>query len=145
AAKKTFFSKCAWEASMTSAAAPQHGSVASLWRYTVKSMLGEELSSAQVTDRGLAGDRAFALVDPESGRVISAKNPRKWGNLFSCRAALVEDCGASATLPAARITFPDGSTSTTAEPGIENRLSDAVGKRVRLAASAPAAAPAPTA
>jgi uncharacterized protein YcbX len=34
------------------------GSVASLWRYAVKSMLGEELSAIEVTERGLLGDRA---------------------------------------------------------------------------------------
>ena len=41
----------------------QVGSVAALWRYPVKSMMGEELNSSQVTDRGLAGDRQFAVVD----------------------------------------------------------------------------------
>ena len=39
------------------------GSVASLWRYPVKSMLGEELIATDVTERGLLGDRAYALVD----------------------------------------------------------------------------------
>ena len=41
------------------------GTVASLWRYPVKSMLGEELNSAQVTEGGLLGDRAYALFDPD--------------------------------------------------------------------------------
>jgi uncharacterized protein len=39
------------------------GSVVGLWRYPVKSMLGEELNSAEVTDFGLLGDRHFAVVD----------------------------------------------------------------------------------
>ena len=39
------------------------GSVVSLWRYAVKSMLGEELNATEVTKRGLLGDRAYALVD----------------------------------------------------------------------------------
>ena len=39
------------------------GSVAALWRYPVKSMLGEELSETEVSERGLAGDRARAVVD----------------------------------------------------------------------------------
>ncbi len=38
------------------------GSVVSLWRYPVKSMMGEELNTSEVTDRGLLGDRAYALV-----------------------------------------------------------------------------------
>src|SRR5881398_1614977 len=54
------------------------GSIVSLWRYPVKSMLGEELNAAEVTKSGLLGDRAYALVDSSDGKVASAKNPRKW-------------------------------------------------------------------
>jgi uncharacterized protein YcbX len=42
-------------------------------------MLGEELNSSYVTERGLIGDRTYALIDQETGKVTSAKNPRKWG------------------------------------------------------------------
>jgi uncharacterized protein YcbX len=35
----------------------QVGSVAALWRYPVKSMMGEELNSSAITSRGLLGDR----------------------------------------------------------------------------------------
>jgi MOSC domain-containing protein len=66
------------------------GSVVSLRRYPVKSMMGEELNAADVTARGLLGDRAYALLDPSNGHVVSAKNPRKWAKLFDCRAAFVE-------------------------------------------------------
>ena len=54
------------------------GTVVSIWRYPVKSMLGEELNASYVTERGLVGDRAYALLDEETGKVASAKNPRKW-------------------------------------------------------------------
>ncbi len=60
----------------------QVGSVAALWRYPVKSMMGEELNSSAVTDRGLLGDRQFAVVDRATGKVAGAKNPKKWGNFF---------------------------------------------------------------
>ncbi|MDQ3665230.1 MAG: MOSC N-terminal beta barrel domain-containing protein [Acidobacteriota bacterium] len=65
-------------------------SVAALWRYPVKSMMGEELNSATVGKRGILGDRAFALIDDESGQVVSAKNPKRWPDLFCFRAAYVE-------------------------------------------------------
>ena len=39
------------------------GKVVTLWRYPIKSMLGEELNVTDVTTRGLLGDRAYALVD----------------------------------------------------------------------------------
>ena|SRR6266436_2741087 len=54
------------------------GSVVGLWRYPVKSMMGEELNACEVTDRGLVGDRRFAVVDASTGKVAGAKNPRKW-------------------------------------------------------------------
>ena len=66
------------------------GSVVSLWRYPVKSMMGEELNAAEVTQRGVLGDRAYALFDPSTGKVVSAKNPRKWANLFDFRARFVD-------------------------------------------------------
>src|SRR3954449_1354623 len=62
------------------------GAVVSLWRYPVKSMMGEELNASDVTDHGLLGDRSLALVDTETGKVVSAKNPRKWPTMFDFRA-----------------------------------------------------------
>jgi len=38
------------------------GSIVSLWRYPVKSMLGEELNAADLTKGGVVADRAYALV-----------------------------------------------------------------------------------
>jgi uncharacterized protein len=64
------------------------GSVVSLWRYPVKSMLAEELNSSYVTERGLMGDRAYALIDKETGKVANAKNPRKWEKLFDFHSVL---------------------------------------------------------
>jgi len=79
------------------------GSVVSLWRYPVKSMMGEELNASEVTDRGLLGDRTFALVDCVDGKVVSAKNPRKWPGLFDFRAALAASPRPDADLTAASV------------------------------------------
>ncbi len=56
-----------------------------LWRYPVNSMQGEEVSTSVVTERGLLGDPAYALLDRETGLIASAKHPRKWGSLFELR------------------------------------------------------------
>ena len=48
---------------MTSTMETVAGSVVSLWRYPVKSMMGEELNASAVTQRGLLGDRAYAFMD----------------------------------------------------------------------------------
>src|SRR5579884_3824032 len=99
------------------------GSVAALWRYPVKSMRGEELDSSEVTERGLLGDRAYALVDVETGKVVSAKNPRKWPNMLDFRGAFVEPPSRSGPMPSARITTPDGAAVRTDDPGFDERLS----------------------
>jgi uncharacterized protein YcbX len=106
------------------------GSVVSLWRYPVKSMMGEELNASEVTERGLVGDRQFALRDRETGKVVGAKNPRKWGNFFGFRAAFVEPPQSGSTMPAVRITLPDGTTATSGEDDLEQTLSRALGREV---------------
>ncbi len=85
------------------------GSVVSLWRYPVKSMMGEELDTADLTDRGLLGDRAYALMDSD-GKVASAKSSRTWARLLGFRAALMEPPHAGEKIPPVRITLPDGMT-----------------------------------
>ena len=108
-------------------------SVVGLWRYPVKSMLGEELNSAEVTERGLVGDRQFAVVDRETGKIAGAKNPRKWGNFFDFRAAYAEPPHAGSELPEVRLTLPDGSHATSEQPDLEQTLSQALGREVAFA------------
>lgn len=113
------------------------GSVVALWRYPVKSMMGEELNASVVTERGLLGDRAHALVDVETGKVASAKKPRWWGRLFEFRAAFVELPRPGEALPPIRITFPDGKLMTSTDRGLDEELSALVGRKVSFGASAP--------
>src|SRR5213593_241051 len=108
---------------MPSTTRTEVGSVVALWRYPVKSMMGEELNATEVTERGLLGDRAYALVDGSDGKVASAKNPRKWPNLFDFRAALVEPPGIDANLPPVRITLPAGTIATSRQSDLDEVLS----------------------
>jgi uncharacterized protein YcbX len=105
------------------------GSVRELWRYPVKSMLGEELESCELTERGFLGDRAYALVDSEDGKVASAKNPRKWARLFECRAEFLESSRA------VRITLPDGARVSADDPMATDLLSRLFGRKTSLEAS----------
>ena len=109
------------------------GSVVGLWRYPVKSMMGEELNAAEVTDRGLVGDRQFAVVDASTGKVAGAKNPRKWGNFFDFRAAYVEPPQSGLKLPAVRLTLPDGTVVTSEKTDLAEVLSTALGREVAFA------------
>ena len=122
---------------MVTTTQPVIGSVVSLWRYPVKSMMGEELNAAGVTERGLLGDRAYALMDPTTGRVVSAKNPRKWGTLFDFRATLVEPPRPNHRVPPVRITLPDGTIVTSGQSDVDRILSKALGRVVTLTSPAP--------
>jgi uncharacterized protein len=108
------------------------GTVVSLWRYPVKSMLGEELNSSNVTERGLVGDRVYALIDQKTGKVASAKNPRKWGRLFDFRSVFIEPPQAIEDIPRVRITFPDGTHFFSDQADIDYSLSKVLGQNVRL-------------
>jgi len=111
------------------------GSVVSLWRYPVKSMMGEELNASYVSDRGLLGDRAYALVDQITGKVASAKNPRKWGRLFDFRASFVDPPKIGGKIPAVRITLPDGRLTLSDKPEASSLLSEALSAQIRLMTS----------
>jgi uncharacterized protein YcbX len=114
------------------------GTMARLWRFPVKSMLGEELEGGEVTERGLVGDRAFALIDVETGKVASAKSAKAWPGLLGCRAGFVEPPLAGAALPAVRITLPDGASVATDAANVDAVLSAFFRRDVRLARAAPA-------
>ena len=111
------------------------GSVASLWRYPIKSMLGEELSAIELTERGLLGDRAYALVDSADGKAATAKNPRKWPTLFGFRATFIEPPRPGASLPPVRIILPNGSTVTSEQADLNQVLSRALSRTVTLNAA----------
>ena len=106
--------------------------VVSLWRYPVKSMMGEELNAADLTEHGLLGDRAYALIDASDGKVVSAKNPRKWEGLFDFRATFTHPPTADKSIPPVRITLPDGTTVTSEDSDVNRALTDVLGREVRL-------------
>ena len=111
------------------------GTVVSLWRYPVKSMMGEELNATEITQRGLLGDRAYALIDSSDGKVATAKNPRKWPSLFDFRATFVEPARAAAKVPPVRIALPDGTTVTSDQDDLNQILSKALNREATLRAA----------
>jgi uncharacterized protein YcbX len=120
---------------MPSATQAAIGSVASLWRYPVKSMIGEELEATGVTERGLLGDRVYALVDSADGKVASAKNPGKWPNLFNFRASLTEPPRSNKDIPPVRIALPDGTMATSQQGDLKEVLSRSLNRTVALYAT----------
>lgn len=116
------------------------GTVDQLWRFPVKSMLGERVDAAEVTAGGVLGDRAYALLDVTDGKVVSAKNPRKWAQVLELRAAFVDEPTTDDPTPPVTVTFPDGTTVRSDEPGgrTDATLTAFLGRPVHLTHEAPA-------
>jgi uncharacterized protein len=113
------------------------GSVAELWRFPVKSMRGEQLQEVTVTERGVLGDRAYALIDTETGKVASAKSVKLFPDLLACRAAFVEPPRANRDVPPVRIDLPNGRSVTSDSRDGDRALSAYFRRSVRLARAAP--------
>ena len=112
------------------------GTVRALWRFPVKSMLGEEADAVDLRDGGIVGDRAYAVRDRQTGKVASAKHPKLWPNLFACRAAFVEPPRPANELPAVRIELADGTSVMSDAADVDAVLSRFFGRDVELASAA---------
>jgi MOSC domain-containing protein len=104
------------------------GRVAELWRYPVKSMLGGTVPQLLITDRGGLGDRAWALRDPASGRIASAK---RFPRLLEFRSTY--EVEPTQTSPGrVRIEAPDGRTVYADQPEASELVSSILGRVLRL-------------
>jgi uncharacterized protein YcbX len=102
------------------------GRVSSILRYPLKSMLGEELETVAFDQRGVVGDRRYALIDDETGKVVSVKRPRWWGRMFELTGRTSGDAGAV-------VSFPDGETVPVGDPKLSVRLGEFFGRPVTVA------------
>lgn len=112
------------------------GTIRALWRFPVKSMLGEELDAADLTVGGIVGDRAYAIRDRETGKVASAKHSKRWPNLLDCRAAFVDPPRTGDELPPVRIELADGNSVLSDAADVDAVLSRFFGRDVELAHAA---------
>lgn len=103
-----------------------------LWRYPVKSMAGERISTTSVGERGVAGDRAFALRQDDNTR-----NAKKFPGLMGLSARYDTEPEID-RVPAPLITFDDGSSLYADDPAASARVSDFVGATISISALAPA-------
>lgn len=113
------------------------GTISEVWRYPVKSMLGEQLATTGVGSRGVAGDRGYALIDVETGKVASAKNPRKWPAMFTYSASYLGPVD-NGSVPSVRVVMPTGDEVTSDDPNVNSVLSRFLGQEITLSSSAPA-------
>jgi len=106
------------------------GVVAALWRYPVKSMLGERCPSLALTGRGVEGDRLYAIrgADGKLGSGKSTRRFRRIDGLFTFHAVYDGD------VPV--IAFPDGRRLRGDDGSVHSALSAALGQPVTLAREA---------
>jgi uncharacterized protein YcbX len=110
----------------------QVGVVSELFRYPVKSMLGERLSEIEVGEKGVLGDRAWDLRE-RNGLIASAK---KWPNLLDFRATYARppkdgDPGALKIIP------PGSGELDADDPRASETLSAALGREIELVRAGP--------
>lgn len=98
--------------------------VASIWRYPVKSMVGEQVTQAVIADAGMVGDRGWAVRDEVRGGIRGAK---KIAGLMRLAARYDDPAGGAIT-----ITLPDGSTVSSSDPEVNSALSEALDHEVTL-------------
>jgi uncharacterized protein YcbX len=92
-------------------------------------MAGEQLESVDVTDRGLDGDRAYALADTSTNKVGSAKNVKRFGDLLKWRAEYRN--------PGVCMTTPDGRVLHSDHADIDAQLAALFGDGVSFISRAP--------
>jgi uncharacterized protein YcbX len=105
----------------------QVGIVMALFRYPVKSMLGEEVDETEVGAKGVVGDRAYALREA-NGRVVTAK---KWANMLEFSARYDSTPAADGLAPI-RIELPGGRAIHAQDPDASAVLSTVLGRKVTL-------------
>jgi len=110
------------------------GKVAEIWRYPVQSMRGESLAEAEIGAAGIIGDRAYGLVDPGSGGVVSsAQGRRQWRGIVTLAVRYRAAAPAQGGPAPIEIMLPDGTTLIGEQPDVDARLSAALGQPVHLA------------
>lgn len=98
---------------------------------------GRAVEQAELTERGLLGDRAFALIDTDTGKVVSAKSVKLFPDLLGCQAEFTEPPQAGRELPPVRIVLPGGTSVMSDSSDVDRVLSEHFTRSVILARSAP--------
>ncbi|MBA3841757.1 MAG: MOSC domain-containing protein [Actinobacteria bacterium] len=97
-----------------------------LWRYPVKSLVGERVAAVEIDARGVVGDRLWSVRD-EDGKFGSGKSTRRFrrmDGLLELSATYAGD------VPV--ISFPDGRSFRADDEGFDAALSAHVGRTVSL-------------
>lgn len=100
--------------------------VAALWRYPVKSLLGERLEQLEVDERGVIGDRWFAVTDAD-GKFGSGKTTRRFRLLRG-----LFDYAARTDGDRVVVRLPDGRELAVGDPELDAAFSERYGEPLRV-------------
>ncbi|NOX49989.1 MAG: MOSC domain-containing protein [Gammaproteobacteria bacterium] len=103
--------------------------ITELFRYPVKSMLGESLAWAHLSATGIPGDRCWTLKDEQRGGFAVGK---RFATTMSLSAVLREEPDTANPSPEVHITLPDGAVVSSLDPSANEVLSQAIGAPVSI-------------
>ena len=105
------------------------GGVIGIYRYPVKSMLGEDLESAHLGQNGISGDRAWGARDEIRADFFVGKRAAE---LMSCRAFYPDGVGDADSKAVPQIELPDGASFRANATDAAERVSQFIGRDITL-------------
>jgi len=105
-----------------------------IYRYPVKSMAGQAMTTAVLAAKGIPGDRAWAVRDEQRGTI---RNGKFTPALMSCAARLLDEPRPDQPSPAVEVRCPDGSVARSDGEQINGLLSKLLGTAVSLSPLVP--------
>ncbi|OBJ72023.1 MOSC N-terminal beta barrel domain-containing protein [Mycobacterium sp. 1274756.6] len=108
------------------------GRITGIWRYPVKSMAGQRITTAEVGELGVHADRTWAVRDLAKDATTSAK---RLAGLLLCSARYAQPPPPEAGpghAPEVIIEFPDGTEISSSDPEVHAALSSYLDRDVEL-------------
>jgi uncharacterized protein len=109
------------------------GKLGGIMRFPIKSLLGETLDECIVSEIGLDGDRALALVDTATGKIASAKQPNLWRDMLK----LVARTDPASSQPRIIVSDAEGGQRDHLAVDFDEWVSGVLGRRVKLTETKP--------
>jgi len=75
------------------------GVIKELWRYPVSSVTGEMLDKASISEKGMDGDRRYALVEVSTGIVAHPERDKRWQKAVYVRSRTAENGAVEVQVP----------------------------------------------
>lgn len=102
------------------------GTIEEIWRYPVSSLGGEKLTSVEIDETGIVGDRQWCIADAQLGEVAMPEKQERWRPALFLNSRLTDN--------SAEIGFPDGCWLDVCDDSIDAKLAQHFGFETTLLA-----------